>query len=59
MVRFRLPGTPVQVVVERLRARGVLVLAADRLTLRAVTNLMVTAEDIRRAVEIIAKAAGD
>jgi threonine aldolase len=57
MVRFRLPGTPVQVVVERLRARGVLVLAADRLTLRAVTNLMVTAEDIRRAVEIIAKAA--
>jgi hypothetical protein len=30
MVRFRLPGVPAQEVVERLRSRGVLVLAADR-----------------------------
>jgi threonine aldolase len=55
MVRFRLPGMPAQEVVERLRLRGVLVLAADRLTIRAVTSLMVSAEDIRLAVNTIAK----
>jgi threonine aldolase len=57
MVRFRLPGAPAQEVVDRLRSRGVLLLAADRLTVRAVTSLMVSTEDIRRAVDVIAKLA--
>ena len=55
MVRFRLPGVPAAEVVERLRSRGVLMLATDRLTIRAVTSLMVSAEDIHRAVNAIAK----
>jgi threonine aldolase len=55
MVRFRLPGTPAPEMVQRLRANGVLTLAADRNTLRAVTNLMVAANDIPRAIEAIAK----
>jgi threonine aldolase len=55
MVRFRLGGVPAPEVVERLRSRGVLVLAADRLTIRAVTSLMVCTEDIHRAVKAIAK----
>jgi threonine aldolase len=55
MVRFRLPGTPAQEIVERLCARGVLMLAADRDTVRAVTNLMVSADDIRLAIEALAK----
>jgi len=45
--------------VARLKARGVLVLASDRLTIRAVTSLMVSAEDIRRAISIIAKVRED
>lgn len=57
MVRFRLPGTPVPEVVQRLRARGVLVLAADRTTVRAVTNMTVSAADISAAIEAIAKSA--
>ncbi len=44
---------------ERLRARGVLVLGIDRFTLRAVTSLMVSSEDIRRAVAAIGKVAGE
>jgi threonine aldolase len=56
MVRFRLPGVLAQEVVRRLQARGVLVLTADRWTIRAVTSSMVSAEDIRRAVDAIAKA---
>ena len=56
MVRFRLPGAPAAEVVERLRARGVLALATDRLTIRAVTSLMVSAEDIHLAVNAIANA---
>jgi threonine aldolase len=55
MVRFRVPGMPAQQVVDRLRACGVLALAADRLTIRAVTSLMVSAEDIGVAVKAIAK----
>ena len=55
MVRFRLPGVPVEEVVKRLQSRGVLVRAADRLTIRAVTSLMVSAEDIRLALNAIAK----
>jgi threonine aldolase len=57
MVRFRLPGVPAAEVVERLRARGVLALAADRLTIRAVTSLMVSEQDISRAVKAIAQVA--
>ena len=55
MVRFRLPGMPAVEVVERLRSRGVLVLATDPLTIRAVTSLAVSAEDIHFAVNAIAK----
>lgn len=55
MVRFRLPGVSAEEVVERLQARGVLVRPADRLTIRAVTSLMVSAEDIHRAVKAISK----
>ncbi len=57
MVRFRLPGTPAKELIERLRAHGVLVLSSDRNTIRAVANLMVSAEDIQRAIGIIAKVA--
>jgi threonine aldolase len=57
MVRFRLAGVPAEEVVERLRLRGVLVLAADRLTIRAVTSLMVSSEDIHCAVNAITKVA--
>lgn len=53
MVRFQPRGTPAQELVERLRSRGVLVLAVDQTTIRAVTSLMVSADDIRRAVELI------
>ena len=59
MVRFRLPGTPAKEIVERLRARGVLTLPADRETVRAVTNLMVSAEDIRQAIDVVAKVAAE
>ena len=55
MVRFGLAGMPAQQVVDRLRSLGVLVLAADPLTIRAVTSLMVSAGDIPRAVNAIAK----
>jgi len=55
MVRFRAPGVPAKEVVERLRSRGVLVLGTDRLTIRAVTSLMVCADDIRRAIAAIGK----
>jgi threonine aldolase len=55
MVRFRKPGMPVKDVVEKLGSHGVLVLAADPKTIRAVTNLMVSAEDIKRAIAVIAK----
>jgi threonine aldolase len=55
MVRFRVPRRPAQEVVERLRTLGVLVLATDHFTIRAVTSLMVSAEDIRLAVDAIAQ----
>jgi threonine aldolase len=56
IVRFRRPGTPAQEMVDRLRSLGVLVLAADRTTIRAVTNLMVSANDISLAIDALAKA---
>jgi threonine aldolase len=57
MVRFRRPGVPVREMVERLRGLGVLVLAADRETIRAVTSLAVTTAEIDRAIEILGAAA--
>lgn len=53
MVRFRVQLMPAREMVEQLRARGVLVLPVGPDTIRAVTNLMVTAEDIEAAVKII------
>jgi threonine aldolase len=55
MVRFRVLSMPAQELVARLKARGVLVLPVDRETIRAVTNLMVSAEDIRTAIDLIAE----
>lgn len=52
MVRFRVQTLPADQLVERLRARGVLVMAVGPDTIRAVTNLMVSAKDIQAAVEI-------
>lgn len=53
MVRFRVAVMPAAELVERLRARGVLVLAVGSDTVRAVTNLMVSAADIDAAVAAI------
>ena len=50
MVRFRVRPISAQQLVELLRSHGVLMLAVGRDTIRAVTNLMVTAEDIAVAV---------
>ena len=47
---------PAQQLVDRLRAQGVLVLAVGPDTIRAVTNLMVSSDDIRAATAIIAGA---
>lgn len=52
MVRFRVQSLPAEGLVEQLRARGVLVLATGPDTIRAVTNLMVSAKDIQAALEI-------
>jgi threonine aldolase len=53
MVRFRVRSLPAQQLVNRLRAQGVLVLALGPDTIRAVTNLMVSSDDIQAAVAII------
>jgi acetylornithine/succinyldiaminopimelate/putrescine aminotransferase len=45
-------GLSAQQLVERLQTRGVLVLAVGPDTVRAVTNLMVSAEDISEAVGV-------
>ncbi|MEI6392759.1 MAG: beta-eliminating lyase-related protein [Verrucomicrobiota bacterium] len=55
MVRIRVRPIPAQELVERLKAQGVLVLALGPDTIRAVTNLMVSAEDIQEAAAIISK----
>jgi len=49
---------PAQEVVERLGSRGVLARAADRLTIRAVTSVIVSTEDIHFAVGPIANGDG-
>lgn len=55
MVRFRVRSLPAQQLVDRLRAQGVLVLAVGPDMIRAVTNLMVSADDIQAAVAMIAR----
>jgi len=50
MVFFRVQSMPAQQLVEQLKVRGVLTLAVGRDTIRAVTNLMVSADDIEFAV---------
>jgi threonine aldolase len=57
MVRFHASKAPAKEVVERLKAHGVLVLNIDRVNIRAVTSLMVSADDIRRAIAAIGKVA--
>jgi threonine aldolase len=53
MVRFRVLSMPVQQCVDRLRGQGVLVLAVGPDTIRAVTSLMVSAEDIQAAIAVV------
>jgi threonine aldolase len=53
MVRFAIRTMPAQALVELLATQGVLVLAVGRDTIRAVTNLMVSAEGIDTAVNAI------
>lgn len=55
MVFFRVLAMPAQTLVDRLKSRGVLVLASGAGTIRAVTNLMVEAGDIQRAVTATAE----
>jgi threonine aldolase len=59
MVRFRVLTMPAQVLVEKLQARGVSVLPLGPDTIRAVTNLMVSAEDmpvaVTRTAEVLAQ----
>ena len=56
MVRFRVLFMPAQQLVDRLRAQGVLVLAVGPDTIRAVTSLMVSSDDIRAAVAVVTQA---
>jgi threonine aldolase len=56
MVRFRVHARPAQQLVDRLRAQGVLVLAVGPDTIRAVTSLMVSSDDIRAAVAVVTQA---
>ena len=58
MVRFRVRSMPAQQLVDRLLAQGVLVLAVGPDTIRAVTSLMVSAEDIRTAIAIVTRTLG-
>jgi threonine aldolase len=50
MVRFRVLNMPAPELAQRLQTRGVWVLAVGRDTIRAVTSLMVSAEDICVAI---------
>jgi threonine aldolase len=54
MVRFHVRSHPAQELVDRLRAQGVLVLPVGPDTIRAVTSLMVSSDDIQAAVALIA-----
>ena len=55
MVRFRVREMPAERLVAQLRARGVLVLAVGRDTIRAVTSLMVSGADMEAAVGVVAE----
>ena len=52
IITFRVTSTPAGELVRKLHAAGVGVLATGPDTIRAVTNLMVSAEDIDRAVRV-------
>ncbi len=53
MVYFRVTSMSAQQLVDRLRERGVGVLATSGDIIRAVTNLMVSADDMSRTTEIV------
>jgi threonine aldolase len=53
---FRVASMPAAELVNRLEAAGVLVLATAPDRIRAVTNLMVNADDITRALDVFARA---
>jgi threonine aldolase len=55
MVLIRVQPMPAQQLVQQLQAKGVLVLALGPDTIRAVTNLMVSGNDIQRAVAVTAE----
>ena len=57
MVRITVRSLSAAELVERLKAEGVLTLAVGANTIRAVTNLMVNAGDIRNAVAILSRLA--
>lgn len=59
MVRFAVRVLPAEEFAQRLKARGVWVIAVGRDTIRAVTNLMVTAEDIESALGQISAAVNE
>jgi threonine aldolase len=56
IVRFGVLAMPAQQLVDRLKPQGILVLAVSADTIRAVTNLMVSAEDIAKVVAAAAEA---
>lgn len=58
MVRFRVRTRTANEMVQQLQALGVLVLPVGPDTIRAVTSLMVSADDIDRAVKTITGALG-
>lgn len=53
MVRFRVLTTSASEFAAKLRSRGVLTLAVDASTIRAVTSLMVSIQDVQNAVRVI------
>ena len=59
MVRFRVLAMPAQQLVEALKSRRVLVLAVSADTIRAVTNLMVSAQDVQTTIAIAAEILAD
>jgi len=56
IVRFRVAAMPAQQLADSLKGRGILVLATGPDTIRAVTNLMVSAEDIGKVITAAAGA---
>ena len=58
IVNFEVPDQPAPEIVKELAQQGVAVLATGPHRIRAVTNLMVTREQVDRAVEAIAQTVG-